>query len=185
MSKKRKQSIPVQAPVPCWFFVDRFGHRFGPYTDVGEIRGVLKNHRITKTFEHAGYDMNTCIPRMETEFIMEDGEYNPVCPQEWYDAERKKRRAISVAACNRHHGYHVYRNGPVAGVHKSQCFKMWRTPSFGRKVRDTGHGCAEDGEPPIRVKCQVHDYCWDEFPPNRCWKNWKKYRDHQWLGGRN
>ncbi|ACK80678.1 hypothetical protein AFE_1169 [Acidithiobacillus ferrooxidans ATCC 23270] len=56
------------------------------------------------------------------------------------------------------------------------------TPDFGRKVRDTGHGCREDGEPPIRVKLRVRCYAWDDFTPCRAQKSWKRYRDHQWRG---
>ncbi|CDQ10523.1 conserved protein of unknown function [Acidithiobacillus ferrivorans] len=164
-----KKSTPVPRPAPCWFFSNRFGRRFGPYTDAKEIRAVLSNHVIGKVFEPA-IEGITGIIRNETEFVMADAEHNnTVCPGDWLDAEKAKRR-----------GHHAHRSGPVAGIHKPRYWKMWRTPDFGRKVRDTGHGCLEDGESQIRVKLRVCDYAWDDFAPCRTRKSWKHYRDQQW-----
>jgi hypothetical protein len=170
-----KKSTPVPRSALCWYFRDRGGHRFGPYTDAKEIRAILTNHCVGKVFKPAIAD-----GFQSTEFIMEDAEYNPVCPGDWLAVEKEKRRQAISVAYKKRSGHHVYRNGPVAGIHKPRYWKMWRTPDFGRKVRDTGHGCLEDGEPPIRVKLRVCDYAWDDFPPNRVRKSWKYYRDHQW-----
>ncbi len=176
-------------PVPCsapdlqsagrWYFRDRGGHRFGPYTDAKEIRAILTNHCVGKSFEPAIEGFAGVI-RPATEFVMEDAEYNPICPGDWLDAEKTKRGKAVSAAYEKRRGHHVYRDGPVAGIHKPRYWKMWRTPDFGRKVRDTGHGCPEDGEPQIRVKLRVCDYAWDDFAPCRTCKSWKHYRDHQW-----
>ncbi|MBU2767168.1 hypothetical protein HAP94_13480 [Acidithiobacillus ferrivorans] len=174
-----KKSTPVPRPAPCWFFSNRFGRRFGPYTDVKEIRAVLSNHVVGKVFEPA-IEGITGIIRNETEFVMTDAEHNTVCPGDWLDTEKTKRRKVITAAYVKRRGLHVYRDGPVAGIHKPRYWKMWRTPDFGRKVRDTGHGCLEDGEPQIRGKLQVCDYAWDDFAPCRTRKSWKHYRDHQW-----
>lgn len=48
-----KKSSPVPRPAPCWYFWDRDGHRFGPYSDVTEIRAILSNHCVGKVFEPA------------------------------------------------------------------------------------------------------------------------------------
>ena len=173
-----KKSTPVPRPAPCWFFRDRSGHRFGPYTDAKEIRDTLKNHRVGRIFDSAVEGV-TGIIRQTTEFVMEDAEYNPVCPGDWLDAEKAMRR-VELAAKYRRCGLHVHRRGPVAGIHKSHNWKMWKKPDFGRKVRDTGHGCREDGEPQIRVKLRVRCYAWDDFASCSARKSWKHYRDHQW-----
>ena len=178
-----KQSTPVPRPAPCWFFRDRAGRRSGPYTDAKEIRDTLKNHRVGRIFEPA-VECVCCVTRPATEFVMEDAEYRPVCPADWLDAENAKRRAELAAKCRRRYGNHVYRQGPVAGIHKPRQWKMWKTPDFGRKVRDTGHGYEEDGEPPIRVKLRVRCYAWDDFTSCRARRSWKHYRDHQWRDDR-
>ena len=115
-----------------------------------------------------------------TEFVMEDAEYNSVCPGDWLAVEKAKRHEAAAKDYRRRYGHHVHRSGPVAGIHKPRYWKMWRTPDFGRKVRDTGHGCPEDGEMRIRVKLRVRCYAWDDFAPCRGRKSWKHYRDHQW-----
>lgn len=170
-----KKATPVPVPAPCWFFRDRNGRRSGPYTDAKEIRGILARYSVGQDF---GPAVVGDFPG--TSFIMEDAEFNPVCPGDWLAAERERWYAANAAAHLKRHGQHVYRDGPVAGVHKSGYWKMWRTPNFGRKVRDTGYGCLEDGEPPIRAKLQVHEYAWDDAPSCRGRKNWKYYRQHQW-----
>ena len=111
---------------------------------------------------------------------MENIEHNAVCPGDWLDAEKAKRRNAISAAYKKRRGHHVHRSGPVHGIHKHHYWKMWKTPNFGRKLRDTGHGCPEDGEPPIRVKLRVRCYAWDDFASCRARKSWKHYRDHQW-----
>lgn len=173
-----KKSTPVPRPTPSWFFRDRNGLRYGPYTDAKEIRAVLKNNRVSRIFEPAREGLGGLY--LATEFVMEDVEYNAVCPGDWLKAEKAKRHKAIVAAYEKRRGHHVHRHGPVAGIHKPRYWKMWRTPDFGRKVRDTGHGCPEDGEPQIRVKLRVCDYAWDDFAPCRTCKSWKHYRDHQW-----
>ncbi|MCR1346302.1 hypothetical protein NRY68_10995 [Acidithiobacillus ferrooxidans] len=179
MSKKSKKPTPVPLPTPCWFFRDRSGHRFGPYADAKEIRAILKNHRVGKVFEVATKGLvGPLLPA--TEFVMEDAEYHPVCPGDWLDAEKAKHRALMAAGYGRRYGHHTYRHGPVAGIHKPRYWKWWKTPNFGRKVRDTGHGCQEDGEPGIRVKLRVRCHAWDDFASCRARKSWKRYRDHQW-----
>jgi hypothetical protein len=174
-----KKSTPVPRPALCWYFRDRGGHRFGPYTDVKEIRAILTNHHVGKSFEPV-IEGFAGVFRHATEFVMEDAEYSPVCPGDWLDAEREKRRKAITAAYAKRRGHHVYRSGQVAGIHKPRYWKMWHTPDFGRKVRDTGHGCPEDGEPDIRVKLRVRTYAWDDFSSCRARKNWKHYRDYQW-----
>lgn len=174
-----KKASPVPRPALCWFFRDRAGHRFGPHTDAQEIRSILTNHCVGRVFEPA-VEGWVGLLRPATEFVMEDAGYGPVCPGDWLKAEKEKCRKVVVAAYEKRRCHHVYRDGPVAGIHKPRYWKMWRTPNFGRKVRDTGHGCQEDGEPRIRVKVQVTDYAWDDFPPNRVRKSWKCYRHHQW-----
>ena len=174
-----KKSVPVPRPTQCWFFRDRSGHRFGPYTDAKEIRVILTNHCVGKVFESAIEGFAGVI-RQATEFVMENAEYNAVCPGDWLDVEKAKRRETVARKYRRRYGQHVHRSGPVAGIHKPRYWKMWKTPDFGRKVRDTGHGCREDGEPRIRVKLRVLDYAWDDFAPNRGRKSWKYYRHHQW-----
>jgi hypothetical protein len=174
-----KKSTPVPRPAQSWYFRDRNGRRFGPYTEPKEVRAILTNHCVGKTFDSAIENL-AGIVRWSTEFIMEDAEHNAVCPGDWLDVEKEKRRKVIVAIYKKRHGQHVHRSGPVAGIHKLRYSKMWRTPDFGRKVRDTGHGCVEDGEPPIRVRLRANSYCWDDFAPNRTVKSWKRYRDHQW-----
>ena len=176
-----KQSTPVPSPASCWFFRDRAGRRYGPYTDVKEVRAILTNHRCGKVFEPAVEGLTSVISPA-TEFVMEDADYNPICPGDWLDAEKAKRRKAMWAAYEKRCGHHVYREGPVAGVHKPRNWRMWKTRDFGRKVRDTGHGCREDGEPQIRVKLRVRCYAWDDFASCRARKSWKQYRDHQWRG---
>ncbi|MHB1630645.1 MAG: hypothetical protein ACYCQL_00245 [Acidithiobacillus sp.] len=173
-----KKSTPVPRPAPSWFFRDRNGLRYGPYTDVKEIRAVLKNNRVGKIFEPAREGLSGLY--LATEFAMEDTEYNAVCPGDWLNTEKAKRHKAIVAEYEKRRGHHVHRCGPVAGIHKPRYWKMWRTPDFGRKVRDTGHGCPEDGEPQIRVKLRVRCYAWDDFAPCHPRKSWKHYRDHQW-----
>ena len=176
-----KKASPVSCPASCWFFRDRAGHRFGPYADAQEIRAILANHRVGRIFEPAVTVEGVAgVIRPATEFIMEDAEYRPVCPGDWLDAEKVKRQAELVTKYHRLYGNHVYRQGPVAGVHKPRYWKIWKTPDFGRKVRDTGHGCREDGEPQIRVKLRVRCYAWDDFASCHARKSWKCYRDHQW-----
>ncbi|MDA8378167.1 MAG: hypothetical protein M0Z50_14130 [Planctomycetia bacterium] len=175
-----KQSTPVPRPAPCWFFRDRNGRRFGSYADAKEIRAILTNHRVGRIFEPAVECVAGGVIRPATEFVMEDADYNPVCPGDWLDTEKAEHRAELAAKYRRRYGNHVYRQGPVAGVHKSRYWKMWKTPNFGRKVRDTGHGCREDGEPQIRVKLRVRCYAWDDFTSCRARRSWKHYRDHQW-----
>ncbi len=175
-----KKSTPVPSPAPRWFFRDRSGHRFGPYTVTKEIRAILKNHRVGRVFEPAVERWDGTTVRPAIEFVMEDAEYHPVCPGDWLDAEKAKRRAELAAKYRRRYGNHVHRQGPVAGIRKPRYWKMWKTPNFGRKVRDTGHGCPEDGEPGIRVKLRVRCYAWDDFASCRARKSWKRYRDHQW-----
>ena len=174
-----KKASPVPRPALCWFFRDRNGRRFGPYTDAKEVRAILTNHCVGKVFEPA-IEGFAGIIRQATNFIMEDAEYNAVCPGDWLDVEKAKGRAARAARYKRRYGYHVHRRGPVAGIHKPRYWKMWKTPDFGRKVRDTGHGCQEDGEPRIRVKSRVRCYAWDDFASCRARKSWKHYRDHQW-----
>ncbi len=176
-----KKSTPVPRQPQCWFFRDRAGRRFGPYTDAKEIRAILKNHRVGKVFEAATQGLvGPLLPA--TRFVMEDAEYHPVCPGDWLDAEKAKGLAALAAGYRRRRGLHVHRQEPVAGIHKFRHWRMWRTPDFGRKVRDTGHGCPEDGEPPVRVKLRVRCYAWDDFASCRARKNWKHYRYHQWRG---
>lgn len=69
---------------------------------------------------------------------------------------------------------------PVPGIHKPRYRKVWKDPDFGRKVRDTGRFCVEDGEPQLRAKCRVRKYADDDFELRRAKKGWKHYRDHQW-----
>ena len=176
-----KKASPVPRPALCWFFRDRSGRRYGPYTDGKEIRAILTSHCVGKSFESAVDGLSGMI-RPATEFVMEDAEYDPVCPGDWLKADKAQRRAELVRKNQRRHGHHVYRRGPVDGIHKPRYWKMWKTPDFGRKVRDTGHGCQEDGEPRIRVKLRVRCYAWDDFASCRARKNWKHYRDHQWRG---
>ncbi len=174
-----KKSSPVPRPAPCWYFWDRDGHRFGPYSDVTEIRAILSNHCVGKVFEPAVEGL-AGILHQATEFVMEDAEYSPVCPGDWLEAQKAKVRAERAARYKRRYGHHVHRHGPVAGIHKLRHRKMWKTPEFGRKVRDTGHGCVEDGEPRVRVKLRVRSYAWDDFTSCRARKSWKHYRRHQW-----
>lgn len=180
-----KKSVPIPRPAPCWFFRDRFGRRHGPYADAKEVRVILSNHYVGKVFAPVQEEGYWKLYRYgeATELVMEDGEHNPVCPGDWLDAEKEKRRETISAAYKKRRGRHVHRSGPVAGIHKFGNWKMWRTPNFGRKVRDTGYGCPEDGEPPIRVKLRVHDYCGEDFSHHRVWKSWKRYRGFQWRGG--
>ena len=70
-----KQSTPVHRPAPCWFFRDRAGRRFGPYTDAKAIRDILKNHRVGRIFEPA-VECGCRAMRPATEFVMEDAEYH-------------------------------------------------------------------------------------------------------------
>ena len=182
-----KKSTPIPCPAQDlqsagrWFFRDRAGHRFGPYTDAKEIRTILTNHCVGKSFEPARFDVcGLILRRPATGFIMEDAENNSVCPGDWLAVEKAKRHEAAAKDYRRRYGHHVHRSGPVAGIHKPRYWKMWRTPDFGRKVRDTGHGCAEDDEPQIRVKRRVRCYAWDDFAPCRARKSWKHYRAHQW-----
>ncbi len=174
-----KKASPVPRPALCWFFRDRNGRRHGPYTDVKEVRAILTNHCVGKAFEPAIEGL-TGVICPATEFVMEDTEYNVVCPGDWLDTEKTKRRKAVWAAYEKRRGHHVHRSGPVAGIHKPRFWKMWRTPDFGRKVSDTGHGCPEDGEPRIRVKLRVRCYAWDDFASCDARKSWKHYRNHQW-----
>ncbi len=174
-----KKASPVPRPALRWFFRDRSGRRFGPYADAKEIRAILTNHCVGRVFEPA---VEGCggILCPATEFVMEDAGYGPVCPGDWLKAEKEKRREAVWVAYEKRRGHYVYRDGPVAGIHKPHYWKMWKTPDFGRKVRDTGHGCQEDGEPRIRTKLQVRCYAWDDFASCRARKSWKHYRHHQW-----
>ena len=174
-----KKASPVPRPALCWYFRDRGGHRFGPYADAKEIRAILTNHCVGRVFEPA-VEGWVGLLRPATEFIMEDAEYNAVCPDVWLKADKAQRRAELVRKNQRRYGHHAYRCGPVAGVHKARYGGMWRTPNFGRKIRDTRHGCLEGGEPPIRTRLRVRCYAWDDFPPRREQKSWKQYRRHQW-----
>ena len=174
-----KKPTPVPRHAPHWFFRDRVGHRFGPYTDTKEIRTILANHRVGRVFAPAMEGLAGII-HPAIQFVMEDAEYNPVCPGDWLDAEKAKRRAAMVTGYRQRYGLHAHRRGPVAGIHKPRYWKMWKTPNFGRKVRDTGHGCPEDGEPQVRVKLRVRCYAWDDFASCDTRKNWKRFRDHQW-----
>jgi hypothetical protein len=173
-----KKLSPVPRSKPSWFFRDRAGHRYGPYTNEQEVYGFLVGNCVGKVFDKTELGLRDLI-RPSIEFVMEDGDGNAICPGDWLDAYHEKRRKARLAHRNKHHRY-VRRSGPVSGIHKPSGWKMWRAPKFGRKVRDTGHGCVEDGEPPIRKRLQVTGYCWDDFAPARTIKNWKRYRKHQW-----
>jgi len=176
-----KKSSPIPRQQPSWFFRDRAGHRYGPYIDEQEVYGVLTSNCVGKVFDKAELGPRGLI-RPSVEFVMEDGDCNAICPGDWLDAYHEKKRKARLAYRGKHYNRHVYRSGPVSGVHKPRGWKMWRAPDFGRKVRDTGHGCAEDGEPPIRTRLRVTSYCWDDFAPARTIKSWKHYRKHQWRG---
>lgn len=184
MGKRGRASKPVHAPV-CWYFRDRAGVRYGPYvddTDDKAIAVVLKNHAVGRIFKDAVRRVDWGIITPSIEFVMEDTDYHPVDPNEWMVKWKEKERTESILRYTARYGRHPdnFRCGPVPFMGHSGCCKMWKTPNFGRKVRDTGHGCTDDMEPPIRKKLQVRDYAGDDFPHVCTQRSWKKYRQHQW-----
>lgn len=189
-----KKATPVPVPVTAWYFRDRVGHLFGPYTDPEEVRQILKNHRVDVRFFPETWEPQTIrcrllggyekrhrmVQKPGTEYVMQDQYGRIIDPVAWRKADNARHVDCRHKIYHRRYRAHVYRDGPVAGIHKPRYRKMWRTPNFGRKVRDTGHGYPKDGEPPIRVKLRVRDYAWDDFAPCRTRKSWKHYRKHQW-----
>lgn len=172
-----KKAAPIPAPPAVWYFRDRAGHRYGPYTDPVEIRAILTHHVVGKVFLPANEGIGGTL-RRATEFVMEDAEYRPLCPQNWLDEQNAKRYQARAARYRSRYGAYTYRQGPVAGIHKS-AWRYGRNLRYGRLVRDTGAVCPEDGEPPIRKCLQVTDFDWDEFF-TKPMRSWKRHRRHRW-----
>ncbi|MBU2759052.1 hypothetical protein [Acidithiobacillus sulfurivorans] len=169
----KQKSIPVPAPVKGWWFRDRNGNLFGPYTDSIEIHDILRANRVGLKFETDDNGL-PCF-----DYVLEDWDGLRVDPNELASQQIKVRR-------NRFKTYHrhEYRNGPVEGIGHGYGYSRYRNAHFGRMIRDTGHGCMEDGEPPIRVKLRytIKISIWGDYPLRYYQKNWKAYRKHQWHG---
>jgi hypothetical protein len=171
-----KKAVPVPKQPECWYFRDRQGNRFGPYRDERTIRDILSRYRVGQVFEPG--NAYALIPLPLTEFVMEDAEYNPVCPGDWLAERNAKRRQARFTNYQKRYGSFIYRQGPVAGIHKS-VWRYSRHSKYGRRVRDTGAVCPEDGEPPIRKRLQLRARDWDDFQLKTP-RSWKYHRRHQW-----
>lgn len=171
-----KKAVPVPKQPECWYFRDRQGNHFGPYREEKAIRDILSRHRVGQVFEYG--NAYALIPVPLTEFVMEDAEYNPVCPGDWLAERNAKRRLANITCYGNGYGGYTYRQGPVAGIHKSS-WRYSRHSKYGRRVRDTGAVCPEEGEPPIRRRLQLWDCDWDEFQ-SKTPRSWKNHRRHQW-----
>lgn len=168
------RTVVVPTPVQCWFFRDRYGHRFGPYTNKDEISAILRNHEVGTRFVFRFTLQCEYIP--VTEYVMEDVELNVVCPVEWKRLQREAHYAIKRA---RFYKRYKYRSGPVEGINHGYGISP-RSSSYGRRVRDTGNVCAEDMEPHIRVKLRTHPSSTYDHSCYRSNRSWKCYRSHQW-----
>lgn len=176
------QSLPTARPPVCWYFRDRLGHRFGPYfetRDTQEIVRILNTYRVSQYFEPSQPSL-WGRPKPATDFVMEDSDYHPIYPGDWLQASKQAYFADRARFYKGRYGAHVFRQGPVSGIHKRRFRNALRSPHFGRKVHDTGHGCREDAEPMIRVKLRVRVYAWDDFVFRNKEKSWKSFRRTQW-----
>lgn len=171
-----KTAVPVPRPLNCWYFRDRKGRRFGPYRDEQAILDILSRYRVDQAFKPG--DPYAIVPAPPTDFVMEDAEYRPICPENWLTEQNAKQRQARTARYRRRYGLYTYRQGPVAGIHKS-VWRYSRHSKYGRRVRDTGAVCPEDGEPPIRKRLQLRAQDWDDFQ-SKTPRSWKYHRRHQW-----
>lgn len=173
----KQKSIPVTAPAKGWWLRDRNGHLFGPYTDSIEIHDILSANRVGRKFE-TDADGFPCF-----DYVLEDWDGLSVDPNGLASQQLKIRRGQLLENWLKTYHRHEYRNGPVEGIGHGD-YPRYRNAHLGRKIRDTGHGCMEDGEPPIRVKLRhtVKTTIWGDYPLWHGAKNWKAYRKHQWHG---
>lgn len=185
--RKTGSKIVTSVNTQDYYFRDRKGHRYGPCRDEAEIKGVIQNNSVDICFKSQevlrrtpeGIKGFVIVP--VTDFIMENSDFLPVDPQIWFENFLNKKRKEHQRSFESRYKNFVFRQGHVSNIHRPRRYKMWKTPNFGRKVRDTGHGCLEDNEPKIRVKLSVKSgYAWDDFDSTRAKKSWKHYRQHQW-----
>lgn len=171
-----KKAVPVPALVKGWWLRDRNGYLFGPYTDFKEIRGILGANRVGFRFATDASGL-PCF-----EYVMEDWDGHRIEPDEWVTEQIELRRSRLRENWFNTYRRHVYRRGPVEGIGHAYGWHRCRNANLGRKVRDIGHGCVEDGEPPLRVKLRnsVQVGTWGDYPLRYRTRNWKAYRKHQW-----
>lgn len=180
----KKKSTPVPVTTPSWYFRDRKGHKIGPYTDIAVILDFLKKHLVSHNFRQVppknwwDWQENT-----HPEFVMEDADWNPVNVSKWVkDARRNDPFYQSNAAWREQYRSHVYRRGPVRNIGNGRRIGTLKKLSQARLLRDTVRFCAEDMEPPIRVKRRFTLAVWADECYRGMEKNWKSQRKHQWHG---
>lgn len=185
--KRKKALIITPTPPKVWYFRDRNGVHYGPYRDGIHDKDtvyVLRNYVVDDHFRSAKVRHDDgLIIYPATDLVMEDGTYQPVDPAVWTKAYEAKQRVERIKKSHAKYGYpdYVYRSDPVPHTGGHGCGNMWKSPNFGRKVRDTGHGYTEDMEPRIRARLRVPSrYAGDDFPSVRPQRSWKVHRRTQW-----